>query len=291
MGRGNLANYEEGPPLQTVAPREADEGEDEVPDEGMQMAERAADLQLTNGDTDGNPAGTQHGEEVDPLTPVPPPPASGAVKPTLNRSPSRNNHTVSHPSTPKPASQINGTSRATPIPAHRYEVFPPIPGQPAAKRRAGRPFNTRRRTTSGQGTPVKRIFQGNQFVRANREKLAAMKAKAASAAKRNGEASPAGSIRRTRSKLGEVEIAAEDAEGQLNDVGDGEGNGEEQGRGGTAEAEEQEQMLLDQEAQAQAEADAEENGDGGEYGDVDAEGEEDADEDAEGEDDEEMGDE
>lgn len=84
MGRGNLANYEEGPPLQTVAPREGDEEEDEVPDEGMQMAEHAADLQLTNGDTDGNPASTQHGEEVDPLTPVAPPPTSGAVKPTLN---------------------------------------------------------------------------------------------------------------------------------------------------------------------------------------------------------------
>jgi len=285
MGRGNLASYEEGPPLQTVAPREGDDEEEEVPEEGVQMAERAT--QLTNGDTDANLAGTLHENEVDPLTPVPPPSARAAVKPTLNRSPSRNNRSVSHPSTPKSASQTNDTSRATPIPAHRYEIYPPIPGQPAAKRRAGRPFNTRRRTTSGQGTPVKRIFQGNQFVRA-RHKAEAMKANAASAAKRNGEASPAGSIRRTRSKLGEVEIAADDAEEQSNGAGDVDGNEEEQGRGDTAEAEELEQMLLDQEAQAEAEAEA--NGDGGEYEDVGAEEEEDANEDAEGEDDEEMGD-
>ncbi|CAI6322340.1 unnamed protein product [Periconia digitata] len=138
---GRLGQYEDGPALHTVQQRGEDTEEKPEPEEGVQI-ELAAKANgtshngsLTGGDNDEDGLGnavtsalpaeesTYGGGSPAPGTPL----ANGSVVAVAG----------SHITTATPS-----------IPATRYEVFPPIPGQPPPKRRPGRPFGSRRRTTS-----------------------------------------------------------------------------------------------------------------------------------------------
>ncbi|KAK3619086.1 Histone acetyltransferase [Elasticomyces elasticus] len=132
---------------------------------------------------------------------------NGAERAT--RSPSR----APQPQAERPASPES-------IPASRFEIFPPVPGMAASKRRPGRPNRgTSRRSTLG--TPVRR-----------------------STINRRNSPGDVGSatLRRTRSKLGglalsaadvedaaklDAEIAVDDADGEANAGGKDDGQGDE----------------------------------------------------------------
>ncbi|KAF2754886.1 hypothetical protein EJ05DRAFT_513803 [Pseudovirgaria hyperparasitica] len=190
IGRGNLSHYDDGPQLHTVAPREEETNEDAVAEEGVQMEEAVATSQdpaeLCNSDTA--------------IPDVAPPAQTTTI----------NHHPPIVPSTPLsngiPHTPIPGPSMSTPsfpsthIPPNRYEVFPPIPGMPATKRRPGRPFGSRRRPQ----TPLRR----NHTAPSGGKNLQLL------ARSHSGKSSPIGNpiglgingstVRRTRSKLGEL---------------------------------------------------------------------------------------
>lgn len=115
-------------------------------------------------------------------------PTNGTRHPTRSASPS-----TSLDAATASSFQQNGSADAAAIPPTRFEIFPPVPGQASAKRKAGRPTRGgSRRSVYGGGTPVRRSGNRN----------------------RQAERSPAGStsLRRTRSKLGDLAMSAADAQ-------------------------------------------------------------------------------
>ncbi|PVI00344.1 hypothetical protein DM02DRAFT_396715 [Periconia macrospinosa] len=154
---GRLGQYEDGPTLHTVQQRD-EENEDTKaePEEGVQMdlATKTNGTSVNGSQTGENNNNTTHPNNEDENAAG----AAGTATPTLapEESATFNNGGVSPlpPGTPLANGSVVAvagshiTTAAPSIPATRYEVFPPIPGQPPPKRRPGRPFGSRRRTTS-----------------------------------------------------------------------------------------------------------------------------------------------
>ncbi|OJD40471.1 atp-dependent rna helicase dbp7 [Diplodia corticola] len=193
MGHNNLSHYDDGPPLQTVAQREGEDDEKVAPEEGVQMAE-AAEHPETNGHQSDNQNDefeikddvASTGDAQSPQRPkTPKAKSTGSIK--------------SNPSTP----QANGTSHqgSTPaknnpvagIPPTRFEVFPPIPGTAAKKR--GRPFSSSSRRNA---TPVRSSTRSGKT-------LGGGKLETPLAGHGKPLSMPT-TVRRTRSKLGEIVV-------------------------------------------------------------------------------------
>jgi len=183
---GRLGQYEDGPALQTVQQRDEIDNQDQPPP-------------------------TQ-------------PPSSVATKPTLNgfltstseptasEPASRNGDSPAPPDTPLPnasstialAGSHMDTSPSPAIPPSRYEIFPPLPGQPATKRRPGRPFGSRRRTSTPNRARNGGLGAGLHTAPVPRMRMTPFRSAGA-------KASPATvSVRRTRSRLGESVMLGED---------------------------------------------------------------------------------
>lgn len=287
---GRLGQYEDGPALHAVQPR--DEGDDEEdklePEEGIQM-EIAAQ---TNG-TSKN--GSTMGEDED----GPPTPHLPLEETTNGGSPIPGTPLANGSTIAVAGSQI---INAPSVPPTRYEVYPPIPGQPPPRRRPGRPFGARRRTSTPQRNrsqniaiataPVSRIqFSPGQGGKASPSK--------------NGSFTPATvSLRRTRSRLGEsvvngfIDDELDDG-GEVRAVGrrairstTGSPHISKNGKGKERVVEEDEDDDDDEDDGEEEDEDEDEDEDEGQ--DEDAEGEEDEDAegdediDAEGEDDDDI---
>jgi len=187
---GRASQYEDGPALHTVQPREdAEELAKPMPESTLTITTSKANgtgsfVGSANAIDD---AGTPLADDaMDDVSPTP-------GTPLLNGSMSL--MSLNMPSSSQPA-----------IPPTRYEIFPPIPGVSASKRRPGRPFGTRRRTSTPQRNrnppltiataPVSRTIQMSPSRNGSGR------------ASPNGALTPSGSInvRRTRSKLGESVI-------------------------------------------------------------------------------------
>ena len=189
MGRGNLATYEQGPALQTVAPREG-EGEQtpKAPEEGVQMANNtgpATDVDIEGSKLAPDPA-TRAGNAVE-MDGIALRDEEGAGTTLATFTPQLS---FSGPQTPglvngNTADSIQSTTPTSAIPPTRFEVFPPIPGA-GSRRRAGR--SLARSTSRRNGTPVRRTS----------DRLAAETPKGETDGIADSLASPA---RRTRSKL------------------------------------------------------------------------------------------
>ena len=217
MGRTNLSQYEDGPAIHTVQPREGGDddngdGTHAAPEEGVQLEQLAAQHQHTNNTNNTGSSGapsraiSHTGSDADPATPdalLAPPSQPGTPLPNGTGT---SNGAGGTPTASAPASAAPPPHPASLIPPARFEVFPPIPGMPSSKRRAGRPFGSRRRTSTpvrrglavagvgvgvgvGVGKPVVQLSPGRS---------------ARASPSRNGALTPSGSVRRTRSKLGEM---------------------------------------------------------------------------------------
>jgi histone acetyltransferase SAS3 len=251
MGRNN-PNYEEVPQISTVAPRE--EESHEIPEEGVQMeAAATAKLEMqskaTEGDIEAEDAIKPALEDLDeaPGTPI----TNGGIQ-----TPSRKNN----PKTPDAAVQI---------PPHRFEIFPPIPGMASAKRRPGRPFGSRRRTS----TPLRRNNSALGKPTSNSHLVVSPSKNAGGLGINGMGVNP--TLRRTRSKLGEVVNGLgidRDSEGEEEDDDEPVADGE----NGSPKNKQPIKAMLSNVSNAEyIDEDAEEEDD------IDAEGE--SDEDAEGE--------
>lgn len=283
---GRFGQYEDGPALHAVQQRdEEDEEEKPEPEEGVQI-EEAAKIAKTNGTSQNGSANGEDGE--------------GAATPVLAAEESP------HDGSPMPGTPLaNGSTVAvagsqiisTPaIPPTRYEVFPPIPGHQPPRRRPGRPFGARRRTSTPQRNrsqtltiataPVPRIqFSPNGGGKASPGI--------------NGLYTPSVSLRRTRSRLGESVVnGIEDDE--LEEGGEVRAPGRRTTRSSTKSphtmknAKGKGKSLPDDEEdedeeEEEEEDEEEEEGEEHEEDDEDAEGEDDDDIDAEGEDDDAEG--
>ncbi|KAF2434617.1 hypothetical protein EJ08DRAFT_646561 [Tothia fuscella] len=231
MNRGLTSHYEEGGPMHAVAPREEEDTEDgalrsPVDNGGTQLldeATRFAKALITNGDPSHGSGSKSPGHT--PTTPLP----------------NGNDHITSTPYT-----NIK-------IPPNRFEVFPPVPGMAANKRRPGRPFGSRTRHKLSGGTPNGSIT-----------------GTAGGGVRRNPvgfqTGSPASGNRRMRSMLGEEvangvddgaeakgedEITGQEKEGD----GDGDGGGEEENQEEEdaeedAEGEDDEEVIVGKEGEA-----------------------------------------
>ncbi|KAF2178213.1 hypothetical protein K469DRAFT_718318 [Zopfia rhizophila CBS 207.26] len=186
---GRISQYEDGPALHTVQPREEIDDEDKpAPEEGVQIeiaAKQNGNASASNNDS------MAAGEEAEPSTPTLPADESAPGTPLANGSTA----TLS-------VSQLSSAISA--IPPTRYEVFPPIPGMPASKRRPGRPFGSRRRTSTPQrnrSIPLSVATAPVSKIQFSPSRNGSGKASPSA----NGALMPSGSInvRRTRSKLGE----------------------------------------------------------------------------------------
>ena len=147
MGRDNM-HYENAAPLHTVAQRE-EEQEPIHPEEGVQQFE----AQEAKSSDHVSP------QDSDFMTPGNSTPQEETFDNTLmsTDAPSGQLEPERQPSSPtKPNSNtpwIEGTERnSSPIPATRFEIFPPLPGT-ATRKRTGRGFG---RGTNRRGTPVRR---------------------------------------------------------------------------------------------------------------------------------------
>ncbi|CAO2655877.1 Nn.00g046800.m01.CDS01 [Neocucurbitaria sp. VM-36] len=185
---GRLGQYEDGPALQTVQQRDEVEEEDKpVPEEGVQMDMAAK----SNGISD----------EADPITP------SFPAEDSLNGgSPAPGTPLANGSTVALAGSQMDEPS----IPPSRYEIFPPVPGQPTQRRRPGRPFGSRRRTS----TPNRTRNTSLSIHTAPVSKIQLSPSRTAKASpSANGALTPATiSLRRTRSRLGESVTNGEDVE-------------------------------------------------------------------------------
>jgi histone acetyltransferase SAS3 len=198
---GRFGQYEDGPGISTVQQRDEVEEEDKPePEEGVQMDAIEAKANGTpleeTGPTDDAPdAGPDIPLEDDDGSPAPT--GTGVGTPLANGS------------TIALAGSAITTNEPT-VPPSRYEIFPPVPGQPAAKRRPGRPFGARRRTGTPnrvRGTPL-----SIQTAPVTRIQLSPVRSRRESPS-RNGARTPATiSVRRTRSRLGESVTNGEDLE-------------------------------------------------------------------------------
>ncbi|KAH5433113.1 histone acetyltransferase [Parastagonospora nodorum] len=193
---GRLGQYEDGPALQTVQQRdEVEEEEKPVPEEGVQMDAAAKQ----NGSTQDQDGGT--GDEADPSVPALPAEDSVNGGSPAPGTPLANGSTIA----------LAGSQMATSepaIPPSRYEIFPPIPGQPASRRRPGRPFGTRRRTSTpnrARNTPL-------SIHTAPVSKIQLSPSRIAKGSPSNGALTPGTILRRTRSRLGESVTNGDDVE-------------------------------------------------------------------------------
>lgn len=189
---GRLGQYEDGPALQTVQQRdEADEKP--TAEEGVQLETAKAN---------GNSEGTE---------PFPPAPAHAlAAEDSINGgspapgTPLANGSTVA----------LAGSHMEEPaIPPTRYEIFPPIPGQPTQKRRPGRPFGSRRRTSTPNR--IRNTSMTIHTAPVSKIQLSPSRgAKAQMSPSANGGAITPGtiSLRRTRSRLGESVTNGDDVD-------------------------------------------------------------------------------
>lgn len=291
MNRGLTSHYEEGGPMHAVAPREEEEEEEEVVippeeqdfkkgDKGKEKMVNGHGGKLTNGttiskdvvDNDETPRATSQPRRAGSQT--------RAVSQTRAASQTRGSGSPkSHPATPPPLqnghSQIStwsvtshpGSNNLS-IPPNRFEIFPPVPGM-NNKRRPGRPFGSRTRSTRNpNGTPSRRTISSHQMSQTvgsiPRQRSRGF---SGNGLFRTGSPRSVEGIRRTRSMLGEelVDGDEEAVEGSGENGDDNDGEGEE-------DAEGQEDIDVQGE-DADADADV----------DADAEGEEDADADADGE--------
>ncbi len=171
MSRSNLAHYEAAPPLPTVAPREDEEDDQQVLEEGVQqtikanaiavakngletneslIAEGEGSQPLANGNTSDHSKGSQS-QEVDDIDPAfSQLLGSTTVPPVSFATPAK----VFPASSPRP-SGITSTSSPHPtlsVPPIRYEVYPPIPST-NARRRGGWRGGPRKSAANGTGTP------------------------------------------------------------------------------------------------------------------------------------------
>lgn len=277
---GRFGQYEDGPALHTVQQRDDEDEEEKVePEEGVQM-EEAAKATKTNGTSQTGSATGEDGE--------------GAATPVLAAEDCTNGDSPI-PSTPLAngstiavaGSQITS---APSIPATRYEIFPHIPGQQAPKRRPGRPFGARRRTSTPQRNRSQTLTIATAPV--NRIQFSPNGSGKASPSL-NGIHTPSISLRRTRSRLGESVVNGMDDD-ELEEGGEVKAPGRRTTRSSTKSphamknAKGKGKALPDEEEDGDddLEEEDEENDEGDD--DEDAEGEDD-DEDAEGEDDDAEG--
>lgn len=195
---GRWGQYEDGPALQTVQQRDEMEEDDNIaPEEGVQM-ELATKM---NGVTKEHEGTT--GDEANPMTPALPAEDSVNGDSPAPGTPLANGSTIA-----LAGSQMATTEPA--IPPTRYEVFPPVPGQPASRRRPGRPFGTRRRTS----TPNRARNTSLSIHTAPVSKIQLSPSRIAKGSPTaNGSLTPGTiSLRRTRSRLGETVTNGDDVE-------------------------------------------------------------------------------
>lgn len=206
---GRLGQYEDGPALHTVQPREElDDDDKPAPEEGVQQAELASKLNgISNHDS------TAAEDEGEPSTPALLAEDSVNGGSPAPGTPVANGSTIaiagSQPSAAIPS-----------IPPTRYEVYPPIPGMPATKRRPGRPFGSRRRTS----TPQRNRNHTLSIATAPVSKIQLSPSRNGSgkaSPSANGAVTPGGSInlRRTRSRLGESVVNGIDADDEATEGG------------------------------------------------------------------------
>ncbi|EUC31463.1 hypothetical protein COCCADRAFT_101223 [Bipolaris zeicola 26-R-13] len=189
---GRLGQYEDGPALQTVQQR--DEGEEKpAAEEGVQMD--VAKANGNGGDTEPFPPAPAHALAAEDST------NGGSPAPGT---PLANGSTIA----------LAGSHMEEPaIPPTRYEIFPPIPGQPAQKRRPGRPFGSRRRTSTPnriRNTPMAIHTAPVSKIQLSPSRGA--KAQMSPSANGGGLTPGTVSLRRTRSRLGETVTNGDEVE-------------------------------------------------------------------------------
>lgn len=168
MGRSNLAHYDRAPPLPTIAPREGDETDPQVPpEEGVQQQSAEAKVAtsqisetLTNDDANATPP--INGDFA--VRPTPQTTTTPHIELIPNIDPVLQNLTPGLPRPPPaftspppgPANGITASTSEPPshIPPIRYEIFPPIPGTAARPRRSGWRGGPRRSAATANGTPT-----------------------------------------------------------------------------------------------------------------------------------------
>jgi histone acetyltransferase SAS3 len=219
-------------PIQTVAAREGITELPEEPEEGVQQALKASEEpQSQNEEAHLESTETPDEAQVNGVSPK----SRKKTPPTLalTPQPSFADKQSGSPGRRSPRKTPNGTQYTTregsptsfysgsqptsagPIPPTRYEIFPPVPGMPSsAKRRPGRPS---RRGRSSYGTPVRRSTTRNHTP---------------------GHLTPTtagATVRRTRSKLGDIAVSVADEEAQAA----AEAAGEEEESGNEGEGQEE----------------------------------------------------
>ncbi|KAL8850419.1 MAG: hypothetical protein Q9221_004651 [Calogaya cf. arnoldii] len=166
MGRSNLAHYDRAPPLPTIAPREGDEEDQQVPpEEGVQQssASNAHTSQTHESLLNNTTSNTQElsTPNLDGELPLHPPAQPPHLSPNID--PALQNLTPYPPRHPPTPNGLTSTPQQQPptIPPTRYEIFPPIPGTTVrSSRRTGWRGGPRRSTavgTNANGTPTTAI--------------------------------------------------------------------------------------------------------------------------------------
>lgn len=198
---GRLGQYEDGPALQTVQQR------DEIDDQEQPPLTQPPPSTITKLALNG------FSTSIAELTASEPEPASqNGDSPVPSDTPFPNAS-----STIALAGSHMGTTPSPIIPPTRYEIFPPLPGQPAAKRRPGRPFGTRRRTSTPNRARNGGMGAGMHTAPVPRMRMTPFRGAGANS---RSKATPATvSVRRTRSRLGESVLLGD--EGASNGVTNG----------------------------------------------------------------------
>jgi len=221
MGRDtSLYDNGAGPQIHTMIQRDED-GHLELPEDGVQMdikeafetnhegtlpTERLVEDHtplILNG---VNPSPLNGLQSPSPTTPVPIAPM--LARSTTNTSQSKPSFSQTSVSSTSPE---KSQQTSTTIPPTRFEVFPPLPGT-AARRKPGRPFGRRGSRGRGGGIPVRRsLFRGSP---------------------QSASVGRSGALKRTRSRLGDVESVRDEEEDEDDDGNGGvEGEGEAGGNG------------------------------------------------------------
>ncbi|KAJ4324505.1 Histone acetyltransferase [Neodidymelliopsis sp. IMI 364377] len=198
---GRFGQYEEGPALQTVQQRdEVEEEEKPAPEEGVQMHAAVA---KANGVPLVEAGSVAEEPDAGPDIPFEDSVDGGSPAPPGTGTPLANGSTIA-----LAGSQIANSESI--VPPTRYEIFPPIPGQPAPRRRPGRPFGARRRTSTPNR--ARNTSLSIHTAPVSRIQLSPIRPSKDSPT-RNGVRTPGTiSIRRTRSRLGESVTNGDDLE-------------------------------------------------------------------------------
>ncbi|TLD20802.1 hypothetical protein E2P81_ATG08466 [Venturia nashicola] len=254
MNRGLTSHYEEGGPMHAVAPREEDEEDEEVAtppeeqgskkgDKGKEKLVNGNGGKSTNGitiskdavETDERPRATSQTRRAGSQT--------RTVSQTRAASQTRGSGSPrTHPTTPPPLQ--NGYSHVSTwsitshpssnnhsIPPNRFEIFPPVPGM-NNKRRPGRPFGSRTRSTRNpNGTPNRRTISSHQMSQTVGA-IPRQRSRGFSGNElfRTGSPRSVEGIRRTRSMLGE-ELVGGHEEAVEGSGENGHGDGDEDAEG------------------------------------------------------------